>query len=159
MAWKKALMRVAFRCESLTLMGEDRALNIPRMGDLVLIDLGDGVFTRREPHNSHELHQTFQLYNYRSDTEHGMLVKPSVPPFKTRMPPCSSPFICRFRQIGFAVKSHGSHKKSKSSSWSPSYDWSDKAQTGNTKQQAAKTNSIQKLWLSKPWVNEMHFIV
>lgn len=97
-------------------VGDARSLSIPRMGDLVLIDLGDGVLTRREPHNSHELHQTFQLYNYRSDTEHGMLVKPSVPPFKTRMPPCSSPFICRFRQIGFAVKSHGSHKKSKSSS-------------------------------------------
>ena len=59
----------------------------------------------------------------------------------------------------FAVSSHSFHKKSKSSSWSPSYDWSDKAQTGNTKQQAAKTNSIKKLRLSRPWINEMLFIV
>ena len=89
----------AFRCESLTLMGEGSALKFTHMGDVVLIDFDDGVFTGREPHTSHELHQTFQLNNYRSDTERGMLVKPSVPPFKTRMPPCNSPFICRFMQI------------------------------------------------------------
>ena len=80
-------------------MGECRALKITCTGDVVLIDFDDGVFTGREPHTSHELHQTFQLNNCRSDTERGMLVKPSVPPFKTRMPPCNSPFICRFMQI------------------------------------------------------------
>ena len=34
-------------------MGESRALNIPRMGDVVLINTGDGVFTGREPLYSH----------------------------------------------------------------------------------------------------------
>ena len=33
-------------------MGEGRALNTPRMGDVVLIGLDDGVFTGREPHTS-----------------------------------------------------------------------------------------------------------
>ena len=41
---------MAFRREPLTLMGNGRALKIPRMGDVVLIDLDDGVFTGREPH-------------------------------------------------------------------------------------------------------------
>ena len=41
---------MAFRCEHLTPMGERRALNTTRMGDVVLIDVGDGVFTGREPH-------------------------------------------------------------------------------------------------------------
>ena len=45
-----------------------------------------------------------------------MLVKTSVPPFKTRTPPCSSPLICYLIEILFAVKRHSSHKKSKSSS-------------------------------------------
>ena len=36
-----------------TQTGESRVLNIPSMGDVVLIDLGDGVFTGREPHTSH----------------------------------------------------------------------------------------------------------
>ena len=40
---------MAFRCEPLTLMGKGRVLNIPRMGDVVLIDTGDGTFTGREP--------------------------------------------------------------------------------------------------------------
>ena len=80
-------------------MGEGSALKFTHMGDVVLINTGDVVFTGREPHTSHELHQTFQLNNYRSGTERGMLVKPSVSPLKTRMPPCKSPFIYRFMQI------------------------------------------------------------
>ena len=35
-------------------MGESRTLKIPRMGDVVLINTGDGVFTGREPHTSHQ---------------------------------------------------------------------------------------------------------
>ena len=34
-------------------MGERRALNTTRMGDVVWINTGDGVFTGREPHTSH----------------------------------------------------------------------------------------------------------
>ena len=45
---------MAFRCEPLVTKGESRALTIPRMGDVVLIDLSDGVFTGREPHTSQE---------------------------------------------------------------------------------------------------------
>ena len=45
---------MAFRGEPLTLMGEMSAPNTPCMGDVVLIDLGDGVFTGREPHTSHK---------------------------------------------------------------------------------------------------------
>ena len=33
-----------------TQMGEGRALNTPRMGDVVLINTGDGVFTEQESH-------------------------------------------------------------------------------------------------------------
>ena len=33
-------------------MGDNRLLNVPRMGDVVLINTGDGVFTRQMPHNS-----------------------------------------------------------------------------------------------------------
>ena len=40
---------LAFRREPLALMGEGRTLNIPRMGDVVLIDTGDGVFTGHVP--------------------------------------------------------------------------------------------------------------
>ena len=43
---------MAFRGEPLTLMGEMSAPNTPCMGDVVLIDLGDGVFAGREPHTS-----------------------------------------------------------------------------------------------------------
>ena len=43
-----------------TQTGESRALNIPRMGDVVLINTGDGVFTGREPHTSHESNETLQ---------------------------------------------------------------------------------------------------
>ena len=43
---------MAFGCESLTLMGEGRTLDIPRMVDVVLINTGDGVFTGREPHTT-----------------------------------------------------------------------------------------------------------
>ena len=32
-------------------MGEGTILNITQTGDVVLNDLGDGVLTRREPHN------------------------------------------------------------------------------------------------------------
>ena len=35
-------------------MGERRALNTTRMGDVILVDFDDGVFTGREPHTSHE---------------------------------------------------------------------------------------------------------
>ena len=45
---------MAFRRESLALMGEGRTLNIPRTGDVVLVNTGDGVFTEREFHTSHE---------------------------------------------------------------------------------------------------------
>ena len=45
---------MAFRCEPLTLMGEARILKFTRMGDVGLSNTGDGVFTRREPHTSHE---------------------------------------------------------------------------------------------------------
>ena len=45
---------MALRCEPLTLMGESRALRITPLGDVVLIDVGDGVFTGREPHTSHQ---------------------------------------------------------------------------------------------------------
>ena len=154
-------------CNSL---GEGRANHLPQQNQGLVFTSpawatwsqvipADGVFTGLEHHTSLQSNETLQCNRSRSDTERDMLVKTSVPPFKTRMPQCNSPFICRFMQIWFAVKSHGSHKKSKSSSWSPSYDWSDNAQTGNTKQQAAKTNSIQKLRLSRPWINEMRIIV
>ena len=36
-----------------------QSLNTPRMGDVVLIDLGDGVFKGREPHTSHQLNDSF----------------------------------------------------------------------------------------------------
>ncbi len=49
---------MAFRGEPLTPMGESRALNIPVMGDVVLINTGDGVFTGREPHTSHQSNET-----------------------------------------------------------------------------------------------------
>ena len=39
-------------------MGESRALKITRMGDVVLTDTGDGVFTGREPHNTQESNET-----------------------------------------------------------------------------------------------------
>ena len=43
---------MAFGCESLTLVGDVRTLNIPCMGDVVLNNTGDGVFTGREPHTT-----------------------------------------------------------------------------------------------------------
>ena len=39
----------------LTPIGESRTPNIPRLGDVVLINTGDGVFTGREPHTSLQL--------------------------------------------------------------------------------------------------------
>jgi len=45
---------MVFRCEPLTLLGEGRILKFTRIGDVDLIDLGDGVFTGREPHTSHD---------------------------------------------------------------------------------------------------------
>ena len=39
-------------------MGESSALTITRMGDVELINTGDGVFTGREPHTSHESNET-----------------------------------------------------------------------------------------------------
>ena len=83
-------------------MGDRSPKSLVKLGDVVLISTGEGVFTGREPHTSHELHQPFQLDNYRSDTERGMLVKPSVPPFK---PEClratvhSSTGSCRFDSL------------------------------------------------------------
>ena len=48
------------------------------MGDVVLINTGDGVFTGREPHTSHESNETLPRNRYLSDTEREILVKPSV---------------------------------------------------------------------------------
>ena len=45
---------MALGSEPLTLLGERRTLNIPRMGDVVLINTGDGVFTGREPHSTYQ---------------------------------------------------------------------------------------------------------
>ena len=50
-------------------MGESRTLNIPRMGDVVLINTGDDVFTGQEPHTSHESNETLQRNRYLSDTK------------------------------------------------------------------------------------------
>jgi len=35
-------------------MGDGLKQNLTRMGDVVLIDVGEGVFTGREPHISHQ---------------------------------------------------------------------------------------------------------
>ena len=51
---------MAFRFEPLTLVIDSTAPKIPRMGDVVLIDLGDGVFTGRELHTSLKLNETLQ---------------------------------------------------------------------------------------------------
>ena len=42
-------------------MGESRALNIPRLGDVYAINTGDGVFTGREPHTSHQSNELSSL--------------------------------------------------------------------------------------------------
>ena len=41
-------------------MGESRTFNTPLMGDVILVDLDDGVFTGREPHTSHQSNETLQ---------------------------------------------------------------------------------------------------
>ena len=52
---------MAFRREPLALMGNGRALNIPRTGDVVLINTGDGVFTGREPQTPRQTKQITSL--------------------------------------------------------------------------------------------------